>query len=453
MRFARLQNRGLRQTFLRLPGWKNRIAALLAAAMVCGLAAPAAAEPVPFRQAMELALARSGLVAIAAANRQKARDTYEVTRGAYLPTIVFGSGLGYSLGIPPALNGSAPSIFNVTTQQALFNLSLRDQVRAARMDWKSSDLDVEEKRTATLMNAATAYIELDHSLQKLKVLTEEAQTANRAEFITSQRIKEGLDSQLELKKAQLAVARVQLRIAEAKAAADVARQRLGRLTGLSPESIETVGDSIPAPPPAAQEQQAVAQALTYNPQIRLANERVRSAELRARGETRAVYPSIDIATQYQRLSTTINNYQQFYRNYEPNSFAAGLSFRFPVSDFAQHARAHAAQSELLRVRKEAELTRNQVEETTLRTQRGLERLRAAAAVAKLEYEVAQAGIESARAKVESGQANARDQENAQLESNDRFSLYLDSQMEVTRSILQLLQQTGELESWMLPESK
>ena len=423
---------------------------LLAVVMLAAVAAPCPAEPVPFRKAIELALRRGNVLAIAMADQQKARDSYQQARAAYLPTIIFGSGLGYSLGIPPPLAGSAPSIFNVSTQQMLLNFSQHDLVKAERNEWRSSRLDVSDKRSAVILDAATAYLELDNALVKVKVLTEAAQTANHAEFITSQRLKEGLDSQLDLKKSQLNVARVQMRIAEAQAAADVARQRLARLTGLAPEGIETVSDSIPSTPAIHQEQNLPAQAVQNNPQVRLARERVLTAELRARAASRALYPSIDLVSQYQRLSNYINNYEDFYKKFEPNSFVVGLNMRFPISDFAQHARANAATADLLRARKEAELVRNQVEENTLRRQRGIGRLTAANDVARLEYEVAQASIEAVAAKLAAGEANARDEENARLDSNDRYSTYLDSQLALSRASLELMRQTGELDAWALP---
>ena len=423
---------------------------LLAVIVLAALAAPCSAEPVPFQKAIQLALGRGGVLAIAQADQQKARDTYQQARAAYLPTIVFGSGLGYSLGIPPPLAGAAPSIFNVSTQQMLLNFSQHYLVRAERNEWRSSRLDVSDKRSSVILDAATAYLELDNALEKIKVLTEAAQTANHAEFITSQRLKEGLDSQLDLKKAQLNVARVQMRITEAQATADVARQRLARLTGLAPEEIETVSKSIPSTPAIRQDENLAAQAVQNNPQVRLARERAVTAELRASAASRGLYPSVDLVSQYQRLSNYLNNYQDFYKKFEPNSFVIGLNVRFPISDFAQHARANAATADLLRTRKEAELVRNQVEENTLRRQRNIGRLAAANDVARLEYEVAEASIEAVAAKLAAGEANARDQENARLDSSDRYSNYLDSQLALSRASLELMRQTGELDTWALP---
>jgi hypothetical protein len=107
-------------------------------------------------------------------------------------------------------------------------------------------------------------------------------------------------------------------------------------------------------------------------------------------------------------------------------------------------------AELLRVRKEAALLRSQVEENTLKTQRSLRRLAAATDVARLEYEVAQAGIESVSARLATGEANVRDRENAQLDASNRYSSYLDSQLALSRAGLELMRQTGELDAWALP---
>jgi outer membrane protein TolC len=421
----------------------------LAAAAWLAFSQPCPAEPVPFSKAVDLALQHSGQMTLAAASQQKAHDIYEQARAAYLPNIVLGSGLGYSAGIPPALEGSAPSIFNIASQQSLLNLAQRDFLRASKNDLQATHFDIADKRSAVILDTATAYLELDSALRKLNSLGEAAQAAQRAEFITTQRIKEGIDSQLDLKKAQLNVAKVNVRVAEAQATVDVTRRRLARLTGLSAESIDTVSDSIPAPPEVGQDPDLPSRAAQNNPTVQLARQKVVTAELRARGEAHGLYPSIDLASQYERLSSTINNYAQFYKNFKPNSFAIGLTIRFPVTDFAQHARANAAIADLVRARQEAQMARDQVAENALQVQRSLRQLVAASDVARLEYEVSQAGIDVVRAKLASGQANSRDQENARLDSSDRYSSYLDSQLQLERATVQLMRQTGDLEDWAL----
>lgn len=434
---------------MRVSQLKEVLLSLVASALLaCSL--PCLGEPVPFSQAVDLALQHSGMMAVSAANQRKAVDLYEQARAAYLPTITFGSGLGYSIGIPPSLEGSAPSLFNIVSQQSLLNFAQRDFVRAARNDVKATHFDTASKREDVILETATAYLDLDMALRKLKALGDAAQAANRAEFITTERLKEGLDSQLDLKKAQLNLAKVNMRVAEAQTAADVARQRLARLTGLAAGSIETVSSSIPASPEVGQDEDLPARAARDNPAVRLAQQKVISAQLRARAEARVLYPSIDVASQYERLSSTLNNYAQYYKTFTPNSFAIGLSIRVPITDFAQHAKANAAAADLLRARQDAQMTHDQVEENVLQMQRSLRQIAAGSDVARLEYEVTQAAIDAVRAKLATGQANARDQENALLDSSERYSSYLDAQLQLTRATMQLMRQTGDLDSWALP---
>src|SRR4051812_42127520 len=77
---------------------------------------PTLAEQIPFQQAIESALKRSGTMAIAEIDRAKARHSYLAARAGFIPALTVGSGLGYSRGVPPTIEGSAPSLFNVTSQ-------------------------------------------------------------------------------------------------------------------------------------------------------------------------------------------------------------------------------------------------------------------------------------------------------------------------------------------------
>ncbi len=69
----------------------------------------------------------------------------------------------------------------------------------------------------------------------------------------------------------------------------------------------------------------------------------------------------------------------------------------------------------LMAKKQVDLTKNQVSEDALKLQRSLRQLAAARDVAKLEWEVAQGDLEAVKARIETGDANTRDQQNARLD--------------------------------------
>lgn len=431
-----------------MTSWCRLCVRTITALLLLAAAMPAVAEPVPFQRIIDLALQRSGTLAIASADQRKARATYSETRAGFLPSVVLGSGLGYSYGIPPTIEGSAPSIFNVNTQQFVLNLPQRDLMRATMRDWFAAGLNLSDQRNSVLQDTAVAYIELDNALSRLKTLAQQQQSASRATFITSERVKEGIDSPLDEKRAQLSAARVQLRMAETQGNIDVLRERISKMTGLQAREIETISDSIPRSPEVSQQQDYSAMAVANSPAVKVLDEKARAAEFRAKAENNQKLPSLDFASQYQ-LFSKYNNYDEFYRKFSRNNFSVGILVRFPIFNNAQQARVEAAKADAVKAQKEADAIRNQVSEQTLKLQRSLRQLAAANEVARLEYEVAEAGIAGVDVKMQAGQANARDAEQARLDAGDRYLSYLDSQLELARAQVQLLRSSGEIASWAL----
>ena len=118
------------------------------------------AEPVPLKRVVELALTHATGAAIAAADAQHASAGYRELRDSYIPQLTTGAGLGFSYGFPLALEGSAPSLFNINAQSALLNPSLRDFVRAAQVDSSALSLKSKDQRNQVIQDAVLSYAEL-----------------------------------------------------------------------------------------------------------------------------------------------------------------------------------------------------------------------------------------------------------------------------------------------------
>ena len=411
-------------------------------------ATTASAEPVPFKRAIELALKRSGTMAIALAEQTRTRQNYVALRDQRLPSVVFGSGLGWSYGIPLSILGTAPSIFNINSSQDIYNPSTQSNTKAALVEWQASDLDLLDRKNGVILDTAVFYAELDNVTAKLKILRQAQENAKKAQFITSERLKEGIDSELDLKRSKLMSARIELQIAEAEGQADVLRERLSKLIGIPAMSIETMTETIPATPDIPQDDETSATAAQNNPGVRLAFQRAKAAALRADAEHKALLPSLDLGSQYALLST-FNNYQEFYQKFQRNNYTIGVNFRVPFINPSQRATAAAADADAIKSQKSAEVIRNDVQAETLRIQRSLRQLTAAREVAKLDYEVSQAAIDSVHAKVESGQGTARDEEQARLDANAKYAVYLDANYQLTRGQMQMLRMMGNIQEWAL----
>ena len=424
--------------------------ALVLSCAACVATDTATGEPISFRRAVDLALQHSGVMGIATVNQWRAREAYEEVRANYIPQVTIGSGLGYSYGFPLTLEGSAPSVVNFNSSQSLFNLSLRQFLKAAKIDWHATSLDVQDKRDSVILDTALTYSQLDQLTGKLKALGEAQSAADNAQFVTGQRLQQGVDSKLDLTKSQLVAARIRLRIAEAQGQADVLREHLSKLLGLPAESIAVEPASMPELPVISQDDNLPARAVENSLAVKQAEEKVAAAQARATGEHKALkMPIIDLASQYAYLAK-YNNYDLYYRNYTANNFSGGLNIRFPIFNSAQKAKAEQADASAMIAKKQVEITKNQVSEESLKLQRSLRQLAAARDVSRLEWEVAQGDLEAVKARIDTGDANTRDQQNARLDAEDKHAAYFDAQLELSRAELQLLRLTGELEKWAIP---
>src|SRR5947209_7708858 len=238
------------------------------------------AEPLPLKRVVELAIRHSTVTGATAADEQRAFASYHEARNQYLPTLVVGSGLGATWGYPLSLEGSAPSIVNVTAQSAVLNPSVRDFVRAARQEWTASSLQAKDARSQVVQDAVLSYAELSKWEGLLNHLQQQQEQDERMEQIVEERIRAGVDNLLARSKAQLATARMRLHLAQAHGAIDVLRDHLSKLTGLPAPSIETAAESIPALPEVRQTDDLAGKTVQTNAALQAANEQASEQTLK-----------------------------------------------------------------------------------------------------------------------------------------------------------------------------
>ncbi len=408
------------------------------------------AQSVTLQHAVELALKHATTVGISTADEQHASAAYRELRNSYIPQLTAGAGLGWSDGFPLSLEGAAPSLFNVNAQSALINPALKFFIQAARSDVTVSTFRTKDQRNQLIQDVVLSYAELVKWEQRLNALRDAHLAEEKMEQAVADRVKEGIDSALDGTRARLSVARVRLRIAEASGAADILREHLSKLTGLAAASLEIDPESVPAVPAPKQEQneELSRKTIDANPSVQAAVEHARAQYLRVQGEHRALWPSVDFAAQYANLAT-FNNYDAYYKNFQPNNATVGVSIHFPFFNYAQHSRIQQAESDALKAGKQAEAARNQVSEETLRLQRSVTQMQAARDVAELEYEIAQRSVEAVQTRMSSATANLHDLDNARTQVSERFIALQDVTFELERSQVALLRSTGDLESWAL----
>jgi outer membrane protein TolC len=408
-------------------------------------------EPLPFRSAVELALAHSSQMALSHADEMRAYQTYLEARNSYIPKLAIGSDVGYAYGFPLSLEGSAPTLFNVTTQSSVWNFAQRDFNKAAKAEWGASKSQGSDQRAQVTMDTALTYIELNRWESRIPILRSELDVAESVEYAVGERVKEGIDKAIERTKAELVEAQVRMHIAEAEGAVDILRTRLSQLTGVPANAIRTVGDSIPVLKEDISPKEEVSRAVQSNPAVASAEQSAVAKQLRAQGEHRAMYPTADFAAQYGLINTSLTNFEQFFvpHSFQPHNVTFGLVLRLPFLDRSQSARAAAADAEALRARKEVEQAKDKAALDTLKLQHNVEQLLAARHVADLRYKLAENALDAAHARVEAQTAAQGEVQNAVIDAGERSLERINADFEFQRGEVELLRMRGDLESWAL----
>jgi outer membrane protein TolC len=411
-------------------------------------AGSASGETLPLKRAVELAVMHSTTMATAHADEQRALAAYLYQRNQYLPQLSVGSGLGPpTLGYPLTLEGIAPSLVNINASSAVFNLGLQDSIRAARGEYAESQAATKDQREQVIRDTVLSYAELCKWQSVAAYSSREYDAALKAEQAVNQRVQQGVDSAMARNQARLVTARIYLRISQAQGSMDVLRRRLGQLTGLPEESIEADAESMPKLPEVKQEENLTQTAEMSLP-VEIADLRAKAFELRARGEHRAMWPTLDFAGQFAYFAK-YTGYQDYFQkgSFQAENGSVGVVIRFPFFNFSQRAHAKVADGDALHARKDVESTKAKVSEQVLQLQRAVDQLGAAQQVNELEYEIAKANLEAAQVKAQAGGATWHDEEDARVQASEKFGALQDANFELERVRIELLRATGEIGDW------
>ena len=428
-----------------------RLSVFLVGLLVIVPTSVVAQEALSLDKAVELALAQSSQMAISQADEARAYQTYLEAHDSYIPKIAVGSDVGYAYGFPLSLEGSAPTLFNVAAQSSVWNPSLREFTKAARVEWSASKTQTRDQRSRVIADTALSYIDLNRWESRLPILRAELDVAQNMEYAVAERVKEGVDKGIERTKAELVEAQVQVHLAEAEGAVDILRTRLAQLTGLTKSNIRTVRDSIPVLKQNKDQSDLVTRAVQSNPAVESAEQSAMAKQLRAKGEHRALYPSADFSTQYGVINTSLTNYEQFFvpHTFQTQNVTFGLVLRFPFFDRSQRARAAAADAEALRTRKEAEQIKNKAALDAVQLLHNVDQLLAARHVADLRYKLAENELDAVHERMEAQVGTQRDLQNAAIDAAERTLERINADFELQRAEIELLRMRSELEGWAL----
>ena len=413
-------------------------------AVACILASSAGAQ-ISLTTAVDLALRNSPRVRMALADVDKARAVLAQAHDAYIPSIVGGSGLGYSYGVPV----SPPSVFNITAQSLAFNYSQHDYLRASNSGLDAANLTLIEARQQVAEDVVVTYIALDYDLERLDATNSQQTYAARLTQIVQNRLDAGQDTAVELTRSRRTSAQLKLQRLQLEEDIDTRQEHLSRLTGLPADGLITIRSSIPEVP-----RDISSPSGFQTPGVKAAYANARAKQQQAFGDNRKLWrPEIFFVAQYNRLST-FNNIAQYYQTYNPNSIGLGIQLNFPVINAVTQAKGRESTADAAHAKHEADLFRDQAIEGRLKLSRTSQELQARIELADIDRELAQDQLDALLIQLQASSSTAtpqmtpKDEQNARIQERQRFLDVLDADFQLRQIQINMLRQNGLLEDWL-----
>lgn len=396
------------------------------------------------RRAIELALQNSKDIQIARIQASIADRAAMITKAQFLPNLYIGSGAGYTYGIPETPGGRAPSVFNVTYTEQVFNEPLRGQGKEQQEQAKAQKIALEDARNSVIVRTASAYLELVKVRHSVELLAKEQDSADKILNVVQQRAGEGFELPVEVTRAQLTKAQVSQRLLQLQGRQDELEIFLRNQCGLAAEQqIEVTPEDLPG---AAEQEGAdlIASAMQENADLRFAQSDVAAKELRLKGEKRGYWPTLQLVSVYSVLAR-FNNYDQFFRTFQANNYNAGVQVQMPIFSASTKANIALAQTNLMASQAVLANKQNQVTAEVRRKTRRVRETDAGKEVARLQLQLAQQDLQDLEARFGEGRVSLRDVERARLDENEKWMALLDATFARQQAELDLLKTAGQLD--------
>jgi outer membrane protein TolC len=400
--------------------------------------------------AVDLALRSNPRVKMAQADVDKARAALAEAKDVYYPSVAGSSAApGYSYGFPLG----TPTIFSFTGSSLVFSYSQRDYIRAANAGLAASNLTLKDVREQVAEDAVSTYFRLDRLQQQRAALAQEADYASRLEEIVRARLDAGEDNKMEYIRARRAGVQIRLQVLQIDDTIASDEDHLGRLTGMTGIRIVTVPSSIPA----IQTQFDSADVTLDTPAVQAAFANARQKLDQAFGDSRYTWrPQVSFGVQYSRFSTFNNQYVTYYpsvKNKQENAFGFGLNISIPMFDAVHKAKARETMADAIHSQHEAEYDRDQALESRLKLQHSTAELAAKAELASLDQDMAQQQLDVILLQLKASPSNSapvtpKEEQNARIQERQRYIDMIDTTYQLREAQINLLRQTGQLETWL-----
>ena len=406
---------------------------------------PSGARRLTLAEAVAMALQNNRDILLAQTAVSQADAEFKDARSVFRPQVFLGSGLAATLGFPLSIEGSAPSIFNISTSQSLYNPNLKNLERQAGQMRVAAGKSLEEKRDDIVAQTVLTYLDLDRSRRSLEYIRAHAQTLLAAEQIVNEQVQSGLEPPLEGTRAKLSTARSRSRVVTVENQIAMLEYTLRDMTGIpQSEAIIPEAAEVPALPADETQEQLLARAMENNQGIKALEEEIRAKEFQVKSEEALRWPRVNLVGQYG-LFSDINNFSQYFRKFSRNNATLGFSVMVPLYQRDHLSAAMAkAQADLAAARYRWNDGRAAVAKAIRQMWGDVQQQATDQEVAKLELEVARRSLDAVLARYEDGRVNRLAVEQARVEEDESWVNFFQAGYQAEKARLELLRLSGEI---------
>ena len=405
-------------------------------ALIVAANATAEVHRMTLREAVSRALEQNPDLTMARLAEQAAERQVAIAQDPFIPKVYAGSGLAYTSGFPMSIEGSAPRVVN---------RRLRHELASTREAVKGAALETGAKRDEIVLRTVELYLEAERLGRAVKLVEGQVEGLERVVAAVRLRVQEGRELPIEVKRAELDIARAGQRAQAYEAELAYTESLLAAALGLP------AGDRVRAQ---AEEQRAaalpesadaaVAAALETSAAIRRLESLLAANGYQVKAAKASRLPSLSLVAQYG-IFARFNNYDEFFQKFQRHNGQIGVAFEVPLfTGTAAGARAAQAELEIQRLRTELESTRRRV---AVETRREFEQVRipeTAAGVARQDLELARENLGLLLARMEEGRASLPEVEAARYLENEKWLAFYEARYALEAARYRLLGETGAL---------
>jgi outer membrane protein TolC len=391
------------------------------------------------------ALAQNPEVAMARLEEQKAVQGGKIARDPFAPKVVAGSGLAYSSGFPLSINGAVPSIFQAQATQDVFNRQQSYAVAAARENARGAGFATGSKRDEIAYRTAALYIDSDRAARLSAAAAKQVESLAKVAQTVSGRVAEGRELPIELKRANLELAKAKQRAASLADDAEYAQRSLAVLLGYTSEDkVRASEEERVTPKIPDSEQAAVEQALEGSHELKRLQSALLAKGLEVKSQNAARLPRLDLLAGYALLAQ-YNNYDKFFKAFQRNNLQLGVSFQIPIlAGPAIKAGVAQAEEEGARLRIEMEVARNRISLQVHQCYQEIRKADTAKEVSQADLEVTRESLTILLAQMSEGRISLKQVEEARILESEKWAAFYDAQFVAEKARLNLLRETGDL---------